>query len=270
MQEVKGIDTHMGTTEFLFSKLHPNKLSISFTWDDNFPRHIESIAPAFEQYNMKCTFYVNPGEPNFVARLATQYAQLSLAGFEIGSHGHTHHHFTKLNERDYMDQLIQSKKAIGLLTQKIPVTFAFPHHDFTEIMLHKARSIYFETRNTLRHTQRYGLKSNTTLNDIDNVLERAILNKNSIVFSGHSVILPSDKNNIDGYEPVPIDCLQNILKKVSSYKTYADVCTFEQASFKEYILNNCSYNNEKFELTQQQSTFLESYGIASDRIEEIV
>lgn len=260
----------MKETVLFFSKLHPKKISISFTWDDNFSRHIEFIAPTFRQYYLKCTFYVNPGEPDFVARLAPEYAQLSMEGFEIGSHGYTHHHFSKLTEEKYMDQLIQSKKAIESLTQKIPITFAFPHHDFTQNMLDKAYHVYFETRNTLNNTPRFSLKSNTSLSDVENALKSAVSNKNSIVFSGHSISLCTDKNYLDGYEPISLDNLHDILKKVLCYKEYADICTFEQASLKEYIRNNCCYTNEQVKFTGTQMSHLENFGITFERIKEMI
>lgn len=260
----------MKEKEIYFSKLNPEKVSFSFTWDDNFYRHIQFIAPAFEQYNLKCTFYVNPGEPNFVARLAPLYARLSLKKFEIGSHGYTHHHFSKLTEEIYMDQLIESRKAIELLIKKPPVTFAFPHHDYTNNMLHTAYDVYFETRNTLKNGQRFSLKRNTSLIDVTNMLENTVSAKKDLVFSGHSVSLTNDKDYSDGYEPLPLECLHSILKQILLYVEYADICTFEQAALKEYIKNNCSYTSEKFILTYEQCLHLEKRGLALERIKEIV
>lgn len=260
----------MRKIEIYFAKLHPEKISFSFTWDDNFERHIKFVAPAFEQNSLRCTFYVNPGEPNFVARLAPQYAQLSSEGFEIGSHGYTHHHFSKLNVENYIDQLVESKKAIESLTKKTPVTFAFPHHDFTNSMLHIAHNIYLETRNTLSSTQRFSLKSNISITNLTNALKDAILNRYSIVFSGHSVSLPDDKNYFDGYEPFPLECLHSILNEILLYVESADICTFEQASLKEYIRNNCCYTNEKVELTYEQVSYLKNFGLNLERINEII
>ena len=101
-----------------FSKINPNKLSVSFTWDDNFTRHIEFIAPKFEKYNLRCTFYINPGEPDFPARLYEGYAKLAKDNFELGSHGYTHHHFTKLGDLNYIDQISAVKKSNRNITGK--------------------------------------------------------------------------------------------------------------------------------------------------------
>lgn len=253
-----------------FSQIHPNKLSISFTWDDNFFRHIEIIAPKFKEYNYRCTFYVNPGEPDFPARLSKGYAKLSAENFEIGSHGHTHHHFTKLTKEKYFDQLIQSKKAIEQSIGKAPCTFAFPHHDYTDKMLKDAQSVYLETRNTLNNTQRVSLKSNTSINDIEKAIEDSIKNEYSIVFSGHSVSLPNDYDQLDGYEPIKISFLDEVLKKLSIYSIHVEVLTFEQAAIKGYIVNNCSFDNKCFELTTEQELYLREYDITFGHIQELI
>lgn len=70
-----------------FRNLHINKLSVSFTWDDNFCRHMEFIAPLFTKYKKKCTFYINVGDENFTPQLIINYKQLCNRGFEIASHG---------------------------------------------------------------------------------------------------------------------------------------------------------------------------------------
>lgn len=253
-----------------YSKINPNKLSVSFTWDDNFTRHIEFIAPKFEKYNLRCTFYINPGEPDFPARLYEGYAKLAKDNFELGSHGYTHHHFTKLGDLNYIDQLVQSKKAIEILTGNTPFTFAFPHHDFTADMLNVARKIYLETRNTLNNTYRVSLKSNTNISNVVKEIDSAILNRHSLVFSGHSVSLPTDLDSCDGYEPISLSFLDSILQYVLDKSTIVDILTFGQAVLKEYIINNCVFSNENFELTSSQIFYLNKYGITIDRIKSQV
>lgn len=253
-----------------FSKIHPDKSTLSFTWDDNFIRHSDVIAPLFKTYNIRCTFYVNPGEPSFPARLSEQYARLSLDGFEIGSHGYSHHHYSKLTELDYLDQLIQSQNAIGILIGKDPVTFAFPHHDYTQDMLQKARNVYFETRNTLVDTPRFSLKRNVIEDEVIATLNDIIQSRKSLVFSGHSVSLPEDETYTDGYEPIPLGVLHNIIEKSLSYQKELEICTFEQAVLKKYIINNCHYTNEYFKLSLDQVLYLEKYRITLDRLKQTI
>lgn len=253
-----------------FSKIHPNKSSLSFTWDDNFTRHTDIIAPLFKQYNIRCTFYVNPGEPNFIARLCEQYAKLSLDGFEIGSHGYSHHHYSKLTDLNYMDQLIQSQNAIGILIGKKPITFAFPHHDYNQDMLQKVYNVYLETRNTLVDTPRFSLKRNTIEDEVLATINDVIQSGKSLVFSGHSVSLPEDEMYVDGYEPIPFNVLHNIIIECLSYKKELEICTFEQAVLKKYIINNCQYTNDYFLLSREQVLYLEKYSITLDRLKQTI
>ena len=256
--------------EFIFSHIHPGKLSISFTWDDNFVRHTEYIAPIFEEHQRRCTFYVNPGEPDFIEKFQEGYTLLAHKGFEIGSHGYTHTHFSSLTHFDYLHQLIDSKEKIKLLLGIDPITFAFPHHDYTNQMLAQARKVYFETRNTLAETQRISLKSYTTSSDIQNAVENAISTYHSIVFSGHSIRLHSVNDISDGYEPVLADVLDQAISIIKRHHSVVEICTFSQAVLKKYIQANCTYTNSVVYITQEQLKYLEGFGLSLERIEELI
>lgn len=255
-------------TKFNFNNINPDKLSVSFTWDDNFERHINYIAPVFAKYKKRCTFYVNPGEQNFKGNLQAGYAMLAHNGFEIGSHGYTHHHFSRLPRADYLYQLSESKQEIMHLLGVIPTTFAFPHHDFTPTMLKEARRVYFETRNTLNHTPRFSLKSHTSLSEVQNVIENAVLKGHSLVFSGHSVCTNLEEK--EGYEPIPLNLLDDAIRIILKYHEKAEICTFRQAVIKEYIFVNCRYTMQSFYITKEQLEYLETFGLTTEKIEELV
>lgn len=256
--------------EYTFHTINPYKLSFSFTWDDNFEAHIKWIAPVFEFHQKKCTFFVNPGEPDYQEFLGKEYAQLARQGFEIGSHGYTHHHFSTLSDNIYNFQLIKSKDAILKTIGVTPHVFAFPHHDFTTQMLNKAKETYFETRNTLHNTPRFSFKNNTTLAAIRKAIDGAISNKHSLVFSGHSICLNTDIHNCDGYEPLPLPLLNETLKVILEYDAVSEICTFSQAALKEYICSNCAYTDKSFFINNNQLAYLEQFGLTSKRIEELV
>lgn len=253
-----------------FSQIDPSKLSIVFTWDDNFERHATSIGPIFKHFNKRCTFYINPGEPNFQSRLLGHYLRLSLNGFEIGSHGHTHHHYSKLSHRDFVDQLLESKASIQTCLHIDPITFAFPHHDYNAIMLKEAKQIYFETRNTLNNSFRFGLKRDTNLNEIKDVIYDTLSSNKSLIFSGHSIQLQNDNGFLDGYEPVHIRILVRAIKESNMYSENAEICTFQQAAIKEYIKSNCLYNQKKFELLPAHIRELGQYGIKLKYLKKLV
>lgn len=256
--------------EYVFNTINPYKLSFSFTCDDNFEAHIKWIAPIFESYQKKCTFFVNPGEPDYQEFLGKEYAQLARQGFEIGSHGYTHHHFSTLSDTVYNYQLIKSKEAIFKTTGIIPFVFAFPHHDFTTQMLNKAKEIYLETRNTLHNTPRFSFKSNTALEAIQKAIDSAISNRHSLVFSGHSICMNANIQNCDGYEPIPLKLLNETLKVLLQYNEVSEICTFGQAALKDYICNNCTYTDKTFYISNNQLSYLQQYGLTIKRIEELV
>lgn len=256
--------------KYFFNKINPNKLSFSFTWDDNFEAHIKWIAPVFESYQKRCTFFVNPGEPDYQELLWEKYAQLAKHGFDIGSHGYTHHHFSSLSDTTYAYQLTKSKKAIWETTGVTPIVFAFPHHDFTTQMLNKAKEIYFETRNTLHNTPRFSFKSDTTLLSVQKVIEYTIANKNSLVFSGHSISLNTEIQHYDGYQPIKLNLLEETLEIILEHEDISEICTFSQAALKEYICSNCNYTDTLFYIDSNQLTYLEQFGLTSKRIEELI
>lgn len=253
--------------EYNFNKLLISKISIMFTWDDNFICHYNLIAPLFQKYNLLCTFYINPGANDFYL-YSEGYANVSNIGFEIGSHGYTHHHFSRLNNMEYLNQLYNSQIKIKNLCNKQPITFAFPHHDFTEDMLNQAKKVYFETRNTLKDTKRYSLKTNSSMVSIRESLDDAILKKYNIVFSGHGIIDENDRFSC-GYEPIHLDFLEEILQTIKAYKEFS-VETFLQGSIKSYIKNNCICNNNNFLLDCKQRNYLDRYGITKERLEDII
>lgn len=255
--------------KYYFNKTCPEKLTISFTWDDNFERHLTHIAPLFESYGIRCTFYVNPGEDVFQSNLCKRYAKISQKGFEIGSHGYSHRHFSMLSKEELLFELTKSKEAIINSIGEIPVTFAFPHHDYTNEMLKMAKSVYFETRNTLINHIRFSLKSNTTIEDIYQIINQAINDNKSIVFSGHSVYLKNDYYT-DGYEPIPYKLLEKIIFFIKNNQNAFDICTFSQAAIKEYVLKNCLYNKDYYLLDKIQLLDLGKYGINVNLMNEIL
>lgn len=256
--------------EYPFKKINPNKISFSFTWDDNFESHCSIIAPLFESYHKLCTFFVNPGEPDYQEYLGQKYAHLAKIGFEIGSHGYTHHHFSSLSQKVFCYQLEKSQKAIWDTTGVIPIVFAFPHHDFTTPMLKCAKEVYFETRNTLHNTSRFSFKTNTSHEKVESVIKNAINNKQSYVFSGHSVILDSNIQKDDGYEPLKFNLLKDTLNVISTFSEVSEICTLGQAALKEYICCNCNYSNTSFYISRTQLIYLEHFGLTSERIKEMV
>ncbi len=251
-----------------FKRLCINKVSACFTWDDNFIRHAKLIAPLFAQYEKRCSFYINVGDGNFSSEMASDYHALIKKGFEIGSHGYNHIHMDQLPINDFVKQMQLSLDRMIKIWQHRPTTFAFPHHDYNDEILILAKSVFLETRNTLDHGKRISLKSHSTLLDIASDIDNMINNNLNIVFSGHSVKIPEDEqsNYTDGYEPVQICVIDDILNYLEERKDKIEIITFEQAALKEYIKQKCSCTNTRCELSSQTLLELTHYGFNINKI----
>lgn len=250
-----------------FNKLNPNKISVCFTWDDNFSRHIKYIAPAFLERGMSCTFYINPGEENFEQKHLPGYMALSRQGFEIGSHGYLHENLCTLPYASSVDTVKNAISSIQKYFHIYPATFAFPYHDFNEDILSMVKSHHLETRNTLAHSKRFGIKTDSPLEAMLSAVKESIDEKRSLVFSGHSVILNPAEAADDalesetGHNPILLDRLNCLLDFIQTKNDYIDVLTFEQAALKEYINNHCDMTNQTFTITQKQLDELKQYHI---------
>lgn len=255
-----------------FKQLHIKKISVCFTWDDNFVRHAECIAPLFEQYGKRCSFYINVGDEDFSQKMASGYCALNKKGFEIGSHGYNHKHMDRIPKDEFIKQMQLSLAYMLKAWKHRPTTFAFPHHDYNEEMLILAKAFFLETRNTLVNAKRISLKSNTTLTDIICNIDSIINDNLNIIFSGHSTKIPQDEKSdyTDGYEPISISVIDDILKYLISLNHKTEVITFEQAALKEYIKEHCNYTNSQCEITSQTLTKFLDFGLDINKISSLI
>lgn len=254
--------------KFSFNNINPEKGLIVFTWDDNLVSHAQIIAPIFTEYHKTCSFYINPGEPDFSANFADLYLQLGVQGFEIGSHGYTHCHLSHLTNEEYIDAIRKARDSIDHIFHVQPTTFAFPHHDFNEKMLSQSRNIYFETRNSLYSSVRYSLKTATKKEQIDEAIRNAVKNRYTLVFSGHGAF-DNKKMELCGYEPISHQMLCEFLETVEQYSDM-QVCTFEQAALKTYIQYHCKTNGKNVWINDAQMSFLKQYGLTVERIHSLL
>lgn len=203
-----------------------DKTQICFTWDDNFIRHYTLIAPLFEKYGYRCTFFINSDDEDLNEFLTVKYKDLYNRGFEIGNHGHKHINMQNLNDEEFAYSIEESQKQLLKKIGVTPCTFAFPYHKYSDRLLDIAKKMFVETRNTLLDSFRYSLKTKTTADDMLNALKKAICQKKIMVVSGHSVITNQEKELefFQGYEPVIYEELELFLSKLYSYSV--DVETF--------------------------------------------
>lgn len=255
--------------KFRFNNINPQKGIVVFTWDDNLVSHGQIIAPTFTEFHKTCSFYINPGAPDFLTHFSDLYIQLSIQGFEIGSHGFTHCHLSRLTNEEYINEIRNARNSIDRIFHVQPTTFAFPHHDFNEKMLSQSRNIYFETRNSLYNSIRYSLKSDTQIEQIDEVVKNATKHRYTLVFSGHGAYDKEKKTESSGYEPISRQMLYKILETVEKHSDM-QICTFEQAALKTYIQYYCQTDGKNIWVSDTQIAFLKQYGFTIERINDLL
>ena len=104
--------------------------TIAITFDDGYADWVEYAAPLLKQHKMPATFFVttsfapvtNEPHPGLSIITLAQVRTLSVEGFEIGSHGHTHHDFSTLDEQGVREECETSMRILADLTGK-PVRF---------------------------------------------------------------------------------------------------------------------------------------------------
>lgn len=204
-------------------------MKVIFTWDDNFKRHILLTAPLFEKYGFRCTFYVVPGEDNY---LPDENKELAAKGFEVASHGYTHDDFLKMDDCSAERNMIRSIEAIEKTTGIRPETFAFPYHRFDDALLKMALKYFSETRNTLLGAVRYDILSSTSFEDMRDAIMKAGSDGKSIVFAGHAAVKENDGiKEPPGYEPIRYEELEKCLRFLSEEKG-AEVVKMAEAAKK--------------------------------------
>lgn len=255
--------------DFKFNNILLDRITVCFTWDDNFAEHKIFIAPLFLNHNISCTFFINVGDKNFTEEIANNYMYLYKTGFEIGSHSLNHFNLISLNKTDIIRQIKGSLDQMEDIFNHRPTTFAFPYHDYNKYIFDKVKKYFFETRNSLNNSVRIDLHTLTSNLDIVNEITKAIINRYNIVFAGHSI--KSLKDNISsGYHPILLDTLDKILNFVKYNREKINILTFEQSALKEYIKKNCRFNQTHCFISNYDQLYLSNFGLTIDKLRKLM
>jgi peptidoglycan/xylan/chitin deacetylase (PgdA/CDA1 family) len=252
-----------------YFKISQDKISISFTWDDNSIRHHSLLAPIFLENGFRCTFYVVPGDRKYDSEYHDKYHELLMEGFEIGSHSFSHQYMTTLSLQDAEVELEMSAQKIHKQLGNYPLTFAFPNHDYNDTLLEQARKFHLETRNTLTNAKRFSIKTHTSSNDLKESIDEAYANKINLVFSGHSLITEEEyveKLSGEGYEPMRISLLAELLPYLKIIESKVDVITFAQSALREWVKKAGRYDDGKWVVSQEQLNHIERFHINPENI----
>lgn len=113
------------------------KKLIAITFDDGFRDNLTVALPLLEKYDLPMTIFVATdfiGKADYLSADEIKF----LANHRlvtIGSHGHTHRHFTRLSESEARFELTESRRLLEDLTRRKVDLLAYPFGDcnaFTE------------------------------------------------------------------------------------------------------------------------------------------
>lgn len=116
----------------------PDKLVV-LTFDDATASQYSNVAPMLKQHGFGATFFICEFPPNSSDSLKymnwRQIRQLSLEGFEMANHTHTHAKLSKLDAKGMNDQLAYIENKFDSAGIPAPKTFAYPGYDLSPSVL---------------------------------------------------------------------------------------------------------------------------------------
>jgi Polysaccharide deacetylase len=187
----------------------PCFLNLSF--DDTQAAHLE-IANLLNQFGLKGTFYVttltiqNPD-------LINVYNSIASSGHEIGSHTVNHPDLTSISESEVNYEIDASVSTINSTLNTKCTSFAHPFHltngtinniIFSKNLFTRNYSEYYSTERP-----RFGLTSDTNVNDVTNFINQQIINNGTCLIAGHGI-------NGSGYSPSTTAFFIDLLTYVKS------------------------------------------------------
>lgn len=113
--------------------------AISYTFDDDTVDHYRIVAPMFEAFGLRATFFVIAGtvpdtDQEAAARKPGQYGGVSWPqlkamaekGHEIANHSWTHMNLRKCSDDELREQIEKSRAVIAEKVGAAPLTFCYP------------------------------------------------------------------------------------------------------------------------------------------------
>jgi len=117
---------------------------IVITFDDGTSDFMKFGKPVLEKYGFTATLFIVTGyvgkesswdkyfgEPSRPLMMWKEISELHNAGFEIGSHTHTHRSLTELNEKEVWSELTESRQIIGDKLGTGPEYLAYPRGHYS-------------------------------------------------------------------------------------------------------------------------------------------
>ena len=126
--------------------IEDEKNSLVITFDDGFKDNLLTAAPILNRYNIPFTVFVATGLLNKEEYLTCDELKVlaELDNCEIGAHGHSHVKLSDCSEEKVTEELSLSKKILEDLLGRPVDVMSYPHGDYNEFVLNKAREVGFK------------------------------------------------------------------------------------------------------------------------------
>jgi peptidoglycan-N-acetylglucosamine deacetylase len=211
--------------------------AVSFTFDDNCPSSLTTIAPLFERYGYPATFFVIPGTIKSDEEWF-KWKTLSDRGFEIGNHSMSHRNLTTLDSSGLREEINASFELIKAKLNKAPLSFAPPGHGTSDLV----NSFIAEKHRFNRVVSRdfcvsQGWISSTTRKDALSHIQESISHKRWYVVTAHGIG--------DGWEPITESMLKTTLDYCKAHDDQVSVETFQNISLYTQARQNATLSVTK-------------------------
>ena len=180
---------------------------VTITFDDGWESAYSIGLPVMQQYGITSTQYILAGEFDNMTHLSeTQVKSFQKYGHEIASHTISHPNLTTLNAEQLYQEVVESKKMLEAKFGTIR-DFASPlgaHNDTTTNLVRQhyrsqrntaadPQTVGDEDVNTRENFQRYDIiaytvRRDTTVNDINRLVDYAIKRKAWVVLTYHQLV----------------------------------------------------------------------------------
>lgn len=223
------------------AKYKDDKVSAaSFTFDDGYESDYKVVAPTFEKYGYRASFYLIVR--NNTDKTWAIWRDISARGHEIGNHSWSHILLdnTSLTETDLEREINSSQAYIESHIGKKPLIFVFPGNHSNARAVDMVMANHIATRTTTFPVSGkykiFNYNHTTTADSANHVLDVTVQRGGWFVAAGHGVDT--------GYEPINMDVLKGQLQYATDHASELWVDTYEHVAKYELELakSSVSYN----------------------------